>query len=114
MAHGIYEAIWIKQLLEELRIKCEFPMRLYCDNKTTISIAHNLVHHDRTKHVGVDRHFISEEIESGIISVEYILTKQQVADIFTKGLHGPTFEFLIHKLGLRHLRPNLRGSVGRS
>jgi len=32
-------------------------MRLYCDNKAAISIAHNLVQHDRTKHVEIDRHF---------------------------------------------------------
>jgi len=25
-------------------------MILYCDNKSAISMAHNVVHHDRTKH----------------------------------------------------------------
>ncbi|RVW86427.1 Retrovirus-related Pol polyprotein from transposon TNT 1-94 [Vitis vinifera] len=62
MAHGICEAIWIKQLLEELKISYEFPMQLYCDNKATICIAHNPVRHDRTKHVEVDRHFITEKL----------------------------------------------------
>jgi len=100
MAHGICEAIWIKRLLEELKIECEFPMQLFCDNKATISIAYNPVHHDRTKHVEVDRHFITEKLESGMISIEYVPTKQQVADILTKGLHGPAFEELASKLGL--------------
>ena len=93
IAHGICEAIWLKWLLEELQISCEFPMQLYCDNKGTISIAHNPVHHDRTKYVEVDRHFITEKLENGIISIEYIPTDQQVADILTKGLSGPTFEY---------------------
>lgn len=35
-------------------------MRLYCDNKTAISVAHNLVQHDQTKHVEIDRHFTNE------------------------------------------------------
>ena len=30
------------------------PMKLYCDNKTMINIAHNPIQHDRTKHVEID------------------------------------------------------------
>ena len=100
MAHGICEAIWIKRLLEELRITSEEPVQLFCDNKATISIAHNPVHHDRTKHVEVDRHFIKEKIDGGIISIEYIPTSQQLADILTKGLTGQVFDQLVNKLGL--------------
>ena len=38
------------------------PMKLYCDNKVAIIIAHNLVQHDITKQAGVDRHFIKEKL----------------------------------------------------
>ena len=62
MAQCIGEAIWLKRLLEELKIGCEFSMQFYCDNTVTINIAHNLVHHDRTKHVEVDKHFIIEKL----------------------------------------------------
>ena len=47
IAHGICEALWIKRLLEELKIINLLPMRLYCDNKAAIAIAHNPVLHDR-------------------------------------------------------------------
>ena len=40
------------------------PMVLYSDNKATISIAHNPVHHDKTKQEEVDRHFIKEKIKA--------------------------------------------------
>ncbi|KAH9679732.1 hypothetical protein KPL71_026249 [Citrus sinensis] len=43
MAHGICEVLWLKQVLEDLRRPIVLPMRLYCDNKATISIAHNPV-----------------------------------------------------------------------
>ena len=36
------------------------PMKLYCDNKSTIDIAYN-VQHDCTKHVEVDKHFIKQK-----------------------------------------------------
>ena len=58
MAHGICELLWIKIMLSDLGIKWEEPMKLYCDKKSTTSIAHNPMQHDRTKHVEVDQHFI--------------------------------------------------------
>ncbi|RVW90212.1 Retrovirus-related Pol polyprotein from transposon RE1 [Vitis vinifera] len=58
IAHGICEVLWIKRVLEELKITIHPPAMMYCDNKAAISISHNPVHHDRTKHVEVDRHFI--------------------------------------------------------
>ncbi|RVW16057.1 Retrovirus-related Pol polyprotein from transposon RE1 [Vitis vinifera] len=52
-----------------------------------ISVAHNPVLHDRTKYVEVDKHFIKEKIDNGLVCMTYIPTKEQVADVFTKGLH---------------------------
>ena len=42
-------------------------MRLYCDNKSAIKIAHNLV-----QHVEVDNHFIKEKLDSGLICTPYV------------------------------------------
>jgi hypothetical protein len=81
MALGICELLWIRIILEDLRIKWEEPMRLYCDNKFVIGIAHNLVQHNRTKHVEVDKHFIKEKIESGLICIPYVPIEEQLADI---------------------------------
>ena len=44
IALGICEVLWLKQLLEEFEVVVEQPLRIYCDNKATISIAHNPVH----------------------------------------------------------------------
>ena len=57
----------MQKLLEELHITVELPIKLYCDNKAAISISHNPVQHDKTKHIEVDKHFIKENIEKGTI-----------------------------------------------
>jgi len=37
------------QVLEDLKIQCDGPIKLFSDNESTINIAHNHVQHDRTK-----------------------------------------------------------------
>ncbi|KAL6343242.1 hypothetical protein AAG906_022158 [Vitis piasezkii] len=86
VAQGMCEILWLHKLLEELHITVELPIKLYCDNKTAISISHNHVQHDKTKHIEVDRHFIKEKIENGTICMTYIPTREQLTDKFTKGL----------------------------
>ncbi|XP_073227024.1 uncharacterized protein [Cicer arietinum] len=41
MAQGICELLWIRKLLEELKMKVDSPLKLFCDSKAAISIAHN-------------------------------------------------------------------------
>lgn len=39
-------------------------MKVYCDNTLAISIAHNHISHDKTKHVEINIHFIKEKLEN--------------------------------------------------
>jgi len=72
MALGVCELLWIKNMLSDLGFKQNETMILYCDNTSAIAIAHNPVQHDRTKHVEIDRHFIKEKLEVGIISFSFV------------------------------------------
>lgn len=100
MAEGFCKLLWLKIILEDLKIKWDGPMRLYCDNKSAISIAHNPVQHDRTKHIELDRHFIKEKFESGLICTPYVSTHGQLADVLTKGLNSSIFQNIVSKLGM--------------
>ena len=100
IAQEMCEGLWLKELLKELRITIELPIKLYCDNKAAISISLNPIQHDRTKHVEVDRHFIKEKVENQIICSTFIPTKEQTADIFTRGLPHQNFNDFIGKLDM--------------
>lgn len=72
VTQGKCELQWLKRLLEELRVNMKTLMKLYCDNKDVINIANNPMQHDQTKHVKVDRHFIKEKLENGLICLSFI------------------------------------------
>ena len=103
MALGICELLWLKIILEDLKIEWRKPMRLYCDNKSAINIAHNPVQHDQTKHIEVDRHFTKEKLDSGLICTPFVTTKNQLADMLTKGLPSAVFQEIISKLGMEDI-----------
>lgn len=75
-------------------------MNLFYDNKVDISTTHDLVKHDKTKHVEIDRHFIKDHIKSGRIYITFVQTKYQLANIFTKGLSSAHFSNIVDKLGM--------------
>jgi hypothetical protein len=100
MAHGVCELLWIQRVLTELGIHYMDPMTLHCDNKAAISIAHNPVQHDRTKHVEIDRHFIKEKLDQKLIQFPFVQSAYQLADILTKVVLGPAFQRVITKLGM--------------
>ena len=78
-------------------------MTLYCDNKAAISIAHNPIQHDRTKHIEIDRHFIKEKLNKGVICMPFVKSEDHPADVFTKGLSSKVFHPICCKLGMRDI-----------
>ena len=86
-------------------------MKLYCDNKLAINIAHNPIQHDRTKHIEIDRHFIKEKLEEGVVRMSYVPSKYQLADILTKWLNSSMFHDFVFKLGMEDIYSSARGGV---
>ena len=103
MAKGVFELLWIKNLLQELKISLTSLMKLYCDNKAACNIAHNPVQHDRTKHVETDKHFIKEQLEVKIIEVPDVRSQDQLADILTKTISSKVFHQVLSKLGMKNV-----------
>ncbi|GJV25359.1 hypothetical protein Tco_1378054 [Tanacetum coccineum] len=80
------EVIWVLKFLKDLDCSNLLPVKVFCDNSSTIKIAANPVFHERTKHLEIDLHFVREKILAGVIKTEKIDTANQIADILTKGL----------------------------
>ena len=109
LALGIQEVMWIQRVLKELELPGHGRATLYSDSQSALSIVKNPVHHDRTKHVEIDRHFITEKVEGGVVDVRYVQSKQQTADILTKALPRELSEHFKSKLGLHNIYTKLEG-----
>jgi hypothetical protein len=92
------EAIWWRLFLNELGIPQQTTI-LHEDNQACILLAKNPQAHHRTKHVQVRFHFIREKVESKEIKLQYIPTKKQLGDMFTKALPGFAFRPSLYRLG---------------
>ncbi|CAL1395069.1 unnamed protein product [Linum trigynum] len=102
LALGIQEAMWIQRVLKELKMHGQEKVQMYTNSQVGLSIVKNPVHHDRTKHVEIDRHFISEKVEYGVMDVNYVPSRQQISDILTKALARDLLEHFKNKLDLHN------------
>jgi len=109
IAKGITEVLWIKKLITEIGFPPQPPSQLKYDNKVAISIFENLVQHDRTKYVEVDKHFIKEKIEDNSVELPFVRSEDQLTDILTKVGTGRAFTCILSKLSIGDLTAHLEG-----
>jgi hypothetical protein len=78
-----------QRMLEELHRGGS--LQILCDNQGSIKLAKNPIYHAITKYIEIHHHFIREKV-LGEISLDYIPTDKQPADILTKSLEKNFFE----------------------
>ena len=90
----------MKKTLEDLLVKYEHPIIINFDNTSSISMSKNFVMHYRKKHIPIKYHLLREQVSQKVVKLEYVDTKEHVADIFTKSLPKEAFEHLRQKMGV--------------
>ena len=88
------------QTLQDFQITCTPPVSILCDNTSEISISKNPVMLSNTKQIPIKYHFLREQVLEQKVKLEYVPSKEQIADILTKQLPRETFEYLRQKLGV--------------
>eukprot|EP00253_Pinus_taeda_P012783 PITA_12783 len=80
------QLLWMMQTLQDFQITCTPPISILCDNTSAISISKNPVMHSKTKHILIKYHFLQEQVLEQKVKLEYVPSKEPIADILTKPL----------------------------
>lgn len=100
LSHSMRELIPIRALVEEmasaLKFRKAFEIRTHSkvfeDNNGALTLASCPRMTPRSKHIAVKYHFFRDHVTKGNIRIYKIDTKEQQADIFTKGLVRTVYE----------------------
>ena len=94
---AVKEAMFLRAVLQEIGIVLT-ATTIFEDNSSCIQLAHNPVHHERTKHYEVKLHYVREMVESGDIQVVKIHSSENIADLLTKPVTPQVLRSLVSGL----------------
>ena len=100
MAATTCEIVWLRLLLAGLGVTLHHPTPLYCDNQSAIQIVCNSVFHEQTKHIEIDFHYTRHHMQLATITLPFVPSSLQIADLFTKAHSTSRFRFLVYKLSI--------------
>ena len=80
------KVLWMKQTLSDFGLSFKHvPVK--CDNTNAISISKNLMQYYRTKLIEIRHLFLRDHAQKGDITLEFMSTKDQLVNMFTKTLN---------------------------
>ncbi|KAK4275990.1 hypothetical protein QN277_018994 [Acacia crassicarpa] len=100
VADSIIDLMWILPLLKIMSIDVVKTPCIWCDNIGTAALASNPILHSKTKHVELDVHFIREKVATGIVTVGYVPSAYQMANVLTKPQVYSMFAFCRAKMNI--------------
>lgn len=86
------ECVWLQNLMEDIKIT--HNTKLYCDNQPAIKTVQLEVALEGTKHIRRRVDFVKQQVQFSTVLLQYVPTKLNCADIFTKALPDPQFTTL--------------------
>jgi hypothetical protein len=86
LGDAVQEALYLRQLLDDMGFKQSGPTLLFEDNQGCIFMANKDAHSKRTKHIDIRFKFVQEAVQEQTVSVQYLHSKMMPADCLTKPL----------------------------
>lgn len=100
LASATTEVLWIQALLSKLHVKISKMHVILCDNQGAIALTNNLVYHAKTKHIELNITFVKEKVSAKQLSIRFVPSDDQTANILTKALTYGQFHYLRCKLNV--------------
>ena len=88
---SLSQILWTREYLMQHGLSLG-PAIIYHDNQSAICLANKgRSTSERSRHIKVRNFFVSHYIKEGEVILEYLPTRDMIADILTKQLHGTLF-----------------------
>ena len=84
MCAATQEGLYLNALLKDMLCAEQGAFTLYCDNQGTLAMSKNPIVQQRSKHIDIKYHFVRHHVQNGNVSVIYLPTTENFADLFTK------------------------------
>ena len=72
--------------MDEVEIKHQVPGVIRGDNRGAIALTKNTKDHGKVKHIDIQHHYIRELLRSNAITIDQVISSDNLADLFTKPL----------------------------
>ncbi len=79
----------MRSFLDEIKLSKDCPYPLNCNNNLAINLTQNTKEHGKSKHFAMDYHWIHNSIQLGELDIHYIMSEDNLADLFTKSVPKP-------------------------
>ncbi|MCO5568602.1 hypothetical protein L7F22_022301 [Adiantum nelumboides] len=86
------ECVWLRRLMTDLDVGQDTANTLYTYSQSALVVERNPIFHDCTKHIEVHYHYVRERLSTEEISLAYVPTQDNLADVFTKALFHEKLE----------------------
>ena len=96
------QGVWLKSFIYGLRVMDSIsrPLRIFCDNSTTMFLAKNNKSGSRSKHIKIKYLAIREHVKEKQVVIENISTELMIADPLTKGMPPMKFKDHVERMGI--------------
>ena len=83
------EAEWLRHFLEDIpRWPKSVPsICIHCDSQSAIDRVQNSMYNGKSRHIRRRHNTIKQQLSTGVISIDYVKSKDNIADPLTKGLN---------------------------
>jgi hypothetical protein len=98
MSEAVKKVKFIYYLLRDIGIEVNLPIIVKTDNVGAMFMAQNSSSGVRTRHFNTQYHFVQENLEEGIIKIEFVKSVDNESDIFTKNVTQEIYERHVEKI----------------
>ena len=100
------DAEWLRHFLEDI-LRWPNPVPPICihyDSQSAIGRAQNSMYNGKSRHIRRRHNTIKQQLSTGVISIDYVKSKDNIADPLTKGLNRELVEKSSKGIGLKPVK----------